>query len=259
MKPYYFLSVFFLLVGLSSYSQTVDQYHYAIVPHKFSIFKEADKYHLNTICKLYLQKYGLVASFDDEVDSEAYKADGCDKLYLDISHSNNLFKTKVTVVLKDCKGSIIATSPVGESREKDYHAAYNEAIRAAFDNFNELRTYKFKSVAKPQTTPVVSTTTIQTEPASQPIPNEPVQSGNVQATGTNLFAKPYGATAFQLLTNDTNIPNYVMTIYKTGLTNCYIVDKTGQHGIVYLSGDKWVYEYYNNGEKKAVVLSIVGL
>ena len=53
MKKY--LIILVLLASLSAFSQSVNDYQYVVVPVKFDIFKENDKFRLNTLTKLLLQ------------------------------------------------------------------------------------------------------------------------------------------------------------------------------------------------------------
>jgi hypothetical protein len=68
----------------------------------------------------------------------------CDKVYVEVTENNNLFVTRLTVLFKDCKNSLLFSSEEGMSREKEFSVAYNEVLRNAFKSFDKLN-YKYNS------------------------------------------------------------------------------------------------------------------
>jgi hypothetical protein len=56
---------------------------------------------------------------------------------------SGLFKTEIQINLKDCYGKIIYTSKVGSSKQKDFDKAYTQALRNAFESFEEFE-YQYK-------------------------------------------------------------------------------------------------------------------
>ena len=54
MKKYIAL---FLMFSTGVFAQNINDYKYALVPAKFSFFKEDNMYNLNLLTKMYLQKY----------------------------------------------------------------------------------------------------------------------------------------------------------------------------------------------------------
>ena len=140
MKKYLFL--LFVLTSYSGFSQSINDYKYAIVPSKFSFLKEPNQYRLNMLTKLLMEKYGFVTYLDTDVLPTEVANQNCNKVYVDVLKGGNMFVTKLTVVLKDCKNNILYTSAEGKSREKEYNVAYNEAFREAFKSFDNLG-YKY--------------------------------------------------------------------------------------------------------------------
>ena len=146
--------VLFILLFLAtsiSYSQSLNNYKYAIVSSKFDFLKEKDQYRLNTLTKLLMEKYGFIAYFDNDIlPSEVAESD-CKKVFVEVKSNGNLFVTKLTVVLKDCKNAEVFTSVEGKSREKEYKVAYNQSLREAFNSFDALN-HQFqegKDIVKP--------------------------------------------------------------------------------------------------------------
>jgi hypothetical protein len=235
--------VLFILLFLAtslSYSQSLNDYKYAIVPSKFDFLKEKDQYRLNTLTKLLMEKYGFVTYFDTDILPTEFAENNCNKLYVEVKNSGNMFSTKLIVVLKDCKNAVLFTSIEGKSREKEYQVAYNQALREAFTSFDKLE-YKYSA-----------------DDNSNLNVNGNVNS-NVKLPNLNqkLFAKPLGANLFQLLTNDTNIPNLVLTIAKTNNPSIFIVEEAMRTGVVYKNNNEWIFDYYENEKLISEKLNIV--
>lgn len=238
----------FVLISGYAFSQSINNYQYVIVPSKFSIFKENDRYRLNTTTKLMLEKYGFKTFFStDIIPNDA--GGNCDKLYADLVQDKSFLNTKLKVVLRDCKENIVYETDFGLSREKDYALAYNEALRETARSFDKLN-YKYNG--KSYDTPtVVETKTEVTGPKKSIESITEISSLHSEP----LFAKPYGENGFQLLTNNTDVPKFVMTIYKTSSSDCYIVN----NGVLLRKAGKWFLEYYKDDKLVSELLSIVNL
>ena len=131
MKKNVFIILFSLALNLS-FSQSVNEYKYALVPSKFSFLNEVDQYKLNTLTKLLMGKYGFVAFLNNEILPDEVLNNNCNKVYVDVVKSGGVFTTKLSIVLKDCKNNVLFTTAEGKSREKEFKIAYNEALRDAF-------------------------------------------------------------------------------------------------------------------------------
>ena len=229
--------------------ESLNEYQYALIPSKFSFQKEKNQYQLNTLSKLFMEKYGFVAYLDSENLPKDFVDFNCNKIYVDVIANNGLFTTKLKIQLKDCKNTILYTSPEGISRAKEFKVAYNEALRMAFNNFDVLKEHKFQPssksiemIANPYIQETVSKESLKTEVSF----SEP------------LFAKPF-EYGFQLLTNNTNIPQYVMTIFKTSSPDSYIASKGDVSGILIRKGMGWYFEYYKDNKLVSELISIVNL
>ena len=62
---------------------------------------------------------------------------------------------------------------------------------------------------------------------------------------------------FQLLTNDTGIPNLVLTIAKTNNPSIFIVEEAMRQGVVYKNNNEWIFDYYENEKLISEKLNIV--
>ena len=118
---------------------SVNQYQYVIVPAQYGFQREVDEYRLNNLTKLLFEKYGFKVFLDtDQLPAEITDSN-CDKLYADVVSSGNFIRTKLQVVLKDCKKNVVFASIVGTNKEKEYKVAYTQALRAAFQSFDSLQ------------------------------------------------------------------------------------------------------------------------
>ena len=142
------------IIMTSVFSQSkLDNYKYIIVPKKFDFLKEVDQYRLNGLTKFLFNKYGFSAVMEGDEYPADLIANRCSALKSDVLEDGTLFKSRLTVVLKDCNDQIIYTSQVGESREKEYSKSYNEALRAAFNSIADLN-YSYKGNSSISVTPV---------------------------------------------------------------------------------------------------------
>ncbi len=230
--------------------ESLNEYQYALVPSKFSFQKENNQYQLNTLSKLFMEKYGFVTYLDSDNLPKDFVDYNCNKIYVDVVANNSFFTTKLTIQLKDCKNTILYTSPEGTSRAKEYKVAYNEALRIAFNSFDALKIYKFQPSNKSLV--IIGDRTPIQESVSKESPKTEVSFSEP------LFAKSFG-NGFQLLTNNTNIPQYVMTIFKTSSPDTYIASKANISGILIRKGIGWNFEYYKDDALVSELISIVNL
>ena len=238
----------FILISSYAFSQSVTDYQYVIVPVKFDFLKKEDQYGLNTLTKLLLQKYGFKAYLSTEEIPSDIDNQRCNFLYADVTENSGMMMTKIKIALKDCKEKVLFETQFGGSREKEFAAAYNQALREAGKSFDKLD-YKYNGKST-VTSEVIETKTEVVTPKKAIAPTDisPLYS-------EPLFAKPYGETGFQLLTNNTNVPRFVMTIYKTSSPDCYFVN----NGVLLRKSGKWFLEYYKDDKLVSEQLSIANL
>ncbi|WP_375239064.1 hypothetical protein [Aurantibacter sp.] len=136
------LLVICLFLTTSIYAQNVNKYKYVLVPEKFEFLKEADQYRLNGLTNFLLKKNGFNSYLGKKDVPEEALNNNCINLFADVVKESNMFKTKVALQLKDCRGEVVYTSPFGASRSKSYKVAYNEALRAAAEHLSTLN-YKY--------------------------------------------------------------------------------------------------------------------
>lgn len=224
-----------LLLSFASYSQSINDYQYVIVPKKFDFLKEDDKYGLNTTVKSLLQKYGFKAYFNDESFAGDTLGNRCDFLTADLVNESGLMVTKVRVALKDCKGNVVFQTEIGTSREKQYSFAYNLALREAAKSFETLN-YKYTGAAIVKQTP---------EPKSVVrVIDSKIDTAPINDSQVFFFAQPT-ANGFQVVNSE---PKVIMRLLTTSQKNVFIAVKDNRNGVVISENGQWVFEYYENGK-----------
>lgn len=280
------------VIGLGSMLQgqettaSLNNYKYVIVPSKFDFFKETDKYQLNSLTKFLFEKYGFAAFLDTDDLPADYKRNNCLAMQSDVLEDKGFFKTKLTVELKNCQGEVIYTSRMGETREKEFKAAYQTALRDAFKSFETVN-YKYvpkdemdviaveqEVAAKDETKQEIEKLKAEIEQLkadSKPVENAipiaevaivevpvvAVQSNQDKAPKTDsdskvevLYAQPTD-DGFQLVDST---PKIVYKLKKTGSDAMYLVESI--NGVLTKKGNDWVLEYYDKGNLVQKVLSI---
>ncbi|WP_345005254.1 hypothetical protein [Snuella lapsa] len=277
MKTRFFLVLITLFMVSSTFSQVnLNDYKYVIVPNKFDFLKEKNQYQLNALAQFLFRKYGFNALMEGDGYPEDMVLNRCLTLKSDVIKDSGLFKTKLTVELKDCNDRVVYTSEIGESREKEYAKAYNEALREAFKSLETLN-YEYQ----PKKTNVVAVQAVETKAevskeiatlkeeiaslkrekqaevketkvAVVPVKTVKSEESNVKesVSGGVLYAQVI-ENGFQLVDST---PKVIYRILKTGLENTFLVEN--KQAIVYKKGNLWVLEYYANSALKMEELNI---
>ena len=222
-------------------AQNLNGYKYASVPSKFIYWKEKDKYKLNTLTKLFMQKYGFETYLDSETVPYDFLNVNCNKVYVDLIKDNGLFFTKLKVVLKDCNGKILFTSREGSSKEKDYNVAYNEALRQAFASFESLHhKYDEKNA--------IVENQVEVKPYKEPVEQQKgvvSESKEMAVTTSNQLYAQSIQNGFQLVDAS---PKVVMKLYKTSVNDVYTAVKGNLQGVLVSKNNEWFFEYYQNDQ-----------
>lgn len=136
MKKLIFTVVLFFGLSIGAVGQELDQYQYVRVPEKFEFLKEENQYQLNALTAFLFEKFGFTALYEEPTPEGVQP---CDILQADVHNDSGLFTSKLFVTLEDCYDKVVFTSKTGVSREKDYKASYQEALREAFQSVEELQ------------------------------------------------------------------------------------------------------------------------
>ena len=290
MKTKFFSAIIACFIVATVFSQSnLNDYKYVIVPNKFDFLKEKDQYQLNSLSQFLFKKCGFEALMEGDAYPEDLIRNRCLALRSDAIKDSGMFKTKLTVELKDCNDQLIFTSELGESREKEYAKAYTQALRAAFKSIEALN-YKYEpneniTALQTQRTDVKNEVTQEIEQLKQEIQNlkkekeakivvnEPkvmeskpkvktvvvapsIKKENTMDAGIKevlsgvLYAQEI-ENGFQLVDSS---PKVVYRIKQTKLDNVFLVENAS--AIIYKKGDSWVIEYYSNNILKQETLNI---
>ncbi|HMH20354.1 MAG TPA: hypothetical protein VK563_01190 [Puia sp.] len=244
MKSYVLL--FLLFSCFSGHSQTsLNNFKYVLVPESFSFLKQNDQYGINTRTKSLLEETGFTAYFDNAELPTGLANNKCTALIAEVVEKKSMFTTKLTLLLKDCKGSVVFKSKEGNSREKDFAAAYTDALEDAFKSLKETK-YVYQPATAINDQPLASATASDSAPA---------EKSTVTVTPTSagtLYAQPI-ANGYQLI--DTT-PKTILRMFKSSVADCFIADNGSSNGIVFKRDDSWVFEYYKDGKLMAEKLLI---
>lgn len=242
MKKYLLL---FVLISSYGFSQSINDYQYVIVPVKFDFLKKEDQYRLNTLTKFLLQKYGFKAYFNNEQIPSNIENQRCNFLYANVLENNGMLMTKVKITLKDCKEKVLFETEYGNSREKEYPVAYNEALRKAGMSFNKLNyVYSGKNVVDSMTvTPVAQT--------ENSVPISSVSSPS-DISETFYFAQAT-TNGYQIVDTE---PKVIMKLFNTSQKNVFMAVKGDINGTVISKNGQWFFEYYQNGQLVSELLKL---
>lgn len=278
MKKAVLILLAFLALSSVYSQQSLNDYKYIIVPKKFDFLKEADEYKINSLTKFLFEKYNFEALMEDETLPNDYGKNNCLGLKTDVLKESNMFKTKLRVQLKNCKNEVVYISNQGESRDKNYKVAYNEALRNAFNNFESVD-YKFNpknkitlnedvevveekqveieklkeeiKVLKEEKDVVIKQPEIEKEVIKEivSVSQLPKTSKKTERLGV-LYAQKI-ENGFQLVDKS---PKLIYKIKETGLSNVYLVE--GRNAILYQLDANWILEYYENGKLQTKIIYI---
>ena len=216
--------------------------YFALKLSKFEFLKEKDQFRLNTLTKLLMEKYGFVTYFDSDVLPSEVAENNCNKVYVDVKSNGNLFVTKLTVVLKDCKNVVLFSSSEGKSREKELQVAYNQSMREAFSSFDNLE-YKYngmQNVKKEE----VSNYKMITKDSTLKLQENGIIIVENDLEFQNLLVAEIIKLGYLLIDPATSA--IVLKLYKTSNENVFIANSNSINGVVIKKGQEIFFEYYEN-------------
>jgi hypothetical protein len=228
--------IIFALITVVGFSQnSINNYKYVIVPERYSFSRDDNQYGLNTTTRMLLEQKGFSALMANEKLPPALAANRCNALMAEVVQKKGFFVTNLTLLLKDCQGNIIFKSKEGKSREKEFPAAFDLALKDAFTSLNDVP-YKYDSTA------VINQQATATPAAPSATP-APAMAAGAEITGT-LYAQatPNG---YQLI--DTT-PKKVLVLLKTSMPDYFIAEAGTSNGIVFKKDGEWIFEYYKDNK-----------
>jgi hypothetical protein len=240
MKKLLFLLLF--LASSLSFAQSLNDYKYAIVPSKFEFLKEKDQFRLNTLTKMLMEKFGFVTYFDSDILPSVVAENNCNKVYVDVKSNGNLFVTKLTVVLKDCKNEVLFTSMQGKSREKELQVAYNQSLREAFSSFEKLE-YKYSGIQNVNTEEVANYKMI-TKDSTFKLQENGIIIVESDLEFNNLLVAETIKSGYLLI--DPSTSTIVLKLYKTSNENVFIANSNFINGVVIKKDQEIFLDYYQD-------------
>lgn len=233
-----FLLITFCLFTIATFSQSINNYEFVIVPTKFDFQRDENEYRLNTLVKYRLEEFGFKAFYNSDKLSTNFN-DRCLYLNTNVVDESSLFMTKLYIEFKDCNNTVIFKSAMGSSRTKERKIAYNEAMEKALLSVKNLN-YKFEGKKTENSVKVTNTE------ASNSIEKTQVVNEN------SLFAQPI-TNGYQLV--DTT-PKVVLKMFKTSQPDYYTATSDSKNGVVFKKNNEWFFEYYVNEKLVSEKLSI---
>lgn len=134
-----FLFCLFFTASLLSFSQTsINDFKYVSVPESYSFLKSKDQYQLNSLTIFLFEKnnFKVLNSFQNYPSDLSQNS--CLLLKSDVISIKGFLKTKLQLVLTDCKENIVFSSEIGKSKLKDFKKAFQQALRNVFTSVGDL-------------------------------------------------------------------------------------------------------------------------
>ena len=234
MKKLLFLSM--LLFSMMSVAQ--EYYKVIIMPKKFDFLKEENQFNLNVLCKSFFEKEGFEVFYASDKLPVEVANNRCNALFLSVVEESNMFKTKIKIELKDCQNNIITFSEEGESRDKSFERAYNEATRSALLSFRGATKFKNENNAKI----VEAKEEIIVAKAEDPKIQDIKSSNKIESSG-KILKSEITKNGYNLIDENKNVK---FELLKTSNPTIFIAKKENIQGIFTLNGKNSKFESYQN-------------
>jgi len=261
-KIYIFLLV--LSVNMNALAQSsINDYKYVSVNERFDFLKTADQYQLNSLTAFLLKKNGFTVVNKQNNYPQDLAQNNCLELRANVISVKGFLKTKLQLVLTNCKENVVFTSEIGKSKLKNYKDAYYEALRDAFalTEFNYTYNGSASSVILPMPPKTTVLQLVKEEPVpvvvtkqvveTVPMPQVLEGSNPLTEVSTGLEIKQTNS-GYDFIDSSSKKIKY--SAHSTLFDSVYIVE--GQAGIIYKRGQNWVREYIENGKTTIEALNI---
>ena len=285
-----YIILFFILADFASFAQSsVNDYKYIVVPTQYEFLKSKDQYQLNSITKFLFNKYGYIAVMQDEEYPNDLYHNKCLGLTADVVKESAFLNTKLRIDLKDCNGTVVMSSKIGQTREKEYAKAYNLALRDAFETFQflgyayqpnasilakatpqtidkgvvedqgeiaklkeEIKTLKEDKVVNPDMAlPILETAVVaEVVKDTTPVKTNTAMNDIADLKSQTLYAQSI-ENGYQLVDST---PKVVMILLPTGAKDVFTVKDN--NAIVFKKDKQWIYSVNDGKEVKETVLNV---
>ena len=140
MNKSFLISLFIVFSFSSLFAQkSLNSYKYILIPKQFEFQKSPDQYQLNSLTKFLFERAGFTVLYTDDAFPEDLATNRCLALKALVNNHSGMLSTKMNVALSDCYNNIVFSTKEGVTKEKDYKKAYQEAIRSAFVDIENLK------------------------------------------------------------------------------------------------------------------------
>ena len=140
MNKSFSISLFLIFSFSILFAQkSINSYKYILVPKQYEFQKSPDQHQLNSLTKFLFERAGFTVFYTDDSFPEDLAANRCLALMASVNNNSGMLSTKMNIELLDCYSNKIFSTKEGMSREKEYKKAYQEAIRSAFVDIENLK------------------------------------------------------------------------------------------------------------------------
>lgn len=220
------LTLSMMLIATLGMAQTgLNDYNMAIIPAKFEFQKEDNQYRINSTIKAFLKQKGFEVYLSSDVLPEGFMDYNCNKVFVNAIEENTLFKTALKVEFKDCKNNVLFATNFGETREKEYGKAYNEALLLALKSFSNAN-YKY------------SGKTYFDEEAQEKL--KTMDKVEVSVSSVKTEKNEISVKVFNTSTKEE------LVLFKTSKQDVFLCNRNGKNGVVVNKGGTWFFESIEN-------------
>ena len=271
----YIITLLLLAFTASSWAQ-LNKYKYVIVPTKFDVFPEENSFQTSTLLKYLFTESGYNAVYSNDMPVDLF-GDPCLGVTVDLEKETKLARSRITILMKDCNGTVVFRSIEGISKSKEYRDAYHEAIRESFvpiqnmeyeyvaakqeektitvsyaNDIKKVEEKKEVNMAESAAVIQVATPEEQTYKSYEPEPSEYTKAETAESVAEKAKeekqldkyqARPM-SNGYELMDKD----QLWLTLYETGSPDVYLARNENQNGMVYKKESKWYFEFYKDSE-----------
>lgn len=234
MKKLLLLTIM-LISGTGIAQASLNDYNMAIIPAKFEFQKEDNQYRINSTIKAFLKQKGFQAYLSNDVLPEGFMDYNCNKVFVNAVEESSMFKTAIKIEFKDCRNNLLFATDFGETREKEYGKAYNEALLLSLKSFDKA---KYKYSGKTYEEEEVEARLSATDKVE-------VSVASVKTEKNEISVKVFNTSTKEEL-----------VLYKTSKQDVFLCNRNGKNGVVLAKGGVWFFESIENEKVSSDKLDI---
>ena len=242
-------NLFFVLIMSLSFAgiaqSSLNDYNMAIIPARFDFQKKDNEHRINSTIKAFLQQKGFEVYLSSDELPEGFMDYNCNKVVVKAVEENTVFITKLKIEFRDCKGKLLFTTDLAETREKDFAKAYNQVLLKTLSTFNKAN-YKYSGKTYFDEEADEKIKSRDVENVSQEVTKVIKSEKEVTYEKVGKPSKQENNQSSIKVINKTNQKELIL--YKTSNPNIYLANYNGINGIVMSKENVWFFEY-TDGDK----------